>query len=99
MLKNIYRFLSSRYQNVFLDYKVEMRPRYGHGLPPHKELYDIINKNRSLYREILADVMLHQTTLAAIQGAGVEKDASKPVWNNGFLPGLDIISIYTLIAK
>ena len=99
MLKNIYRFLSSRYQNVFLDYWVDMRPRYGHGLPAHRELYNIINANRSLYSEILADVMQHQGTLADIQEAGIEKDPSKPVWNNGFLPGLDIIAIYTLIAK
>lgn len=28
-----------------------------------------------------------------------ETDTTKPVWNNGFLPGLDIIGIYTLLTE
>lgn len=34
----------------------------------------------------------------SIQTADKEKVASNPAWNNGFLPGLDIIGIYTLMA-
>ncbi len=28
MIKAVYRFLSPKFQNVFLDYKVNMKPRY-----------------------------------------------------------------------
>ena len=31
-----------------MDYKVEFKPRYGHGLPPHSELYNIINNNNEI---------------------------------------------------
>lgn len=31
--KAIYRFLSPKFQNVFLEYKVTPQPRYGHGSP------------------------------------------------------------------
>ncbi len=48
MIKQIYRFLNPKFQNLFLDYKVEFKPRYGHGLPPHSELYSIINNNRGV---------------------------------------------------
>ncbi len=29
----------------------------------------------------------------------VETDNDKPAWNNGYLPGLDIIGIYTMLAR
>ncbi len=28
MIKAVYRFLNPKFQNVFLDYKVNMKPRY-----------------------------------------------------------------------
>ncbi|HRE96861.1 MAG TPA: class I SAM-dependent methyltransferase [Flavobacteriales bacterium] len=34
-----------------------------------------------------------------IQDASLEKDQNKPAWNNGFLPGLDIVGIYGMIAE
>ena len=30
-IKNIYRFISPKHQTVFLDYKVNMTPRWGGG--------------------------------------------------------------------
>ena len=32
-------------QMLSLEYPVDMKPRYGHGLPPHPGLYKIINQN------------------------------------------------------
>lgn len=34
-----------------------------------------------------------------IRKTGEEKDPIKPSWNNGYLPGLDIVGIYTLLAE
>lgn len=99
MLNKIYRFLSPKFQSIFLDYPVTMRPRYGHGKPPHQGLYEIINRNREIYRDILSGVMEYEKAFAEIKSMGAESDASKPVWNNGYLPGLDIIGIYTILAK
>ena len=37
MIKQIYKFLNPKFQNLFLDYKVDLKPRYGYGKPAHKE--------------------------------------------------------------
>lgn len=96
-IKHIYRILSPAFQKLFLEYPVDFKPRYGHGKPPHPELYDIINKNRNLYQEHLQDALMHAATFQKITKA--QGDAQQPFWENGFLPGLDIIMLYTLLAK
>lgn len=98
MLKQLYKFFSSKYQNVFLDYKVDFKPRYGHGKPPHDLLYNILDKERDTFSSILSSSLAYLPEIAEIKNVSVEKDATQPVWNNGFLPGLDIIAIYTMLA-
>ena len=98
MLKTFYRFVSSRFQTVFLDYKVEFKPRYGHGKPPHGELFNIINKNREEYSVFLNKILSLKDNFATINKQEVEKDVNAPVFNNNFLPGLDIIGIYSMLA-
>lgn len=96
-IKTIYRFLSSKFQKLFLEYPVDFKPRYGHGKPPHPELYNIINKNRDSYKEILQAALQHATTFQQITKE--KRDEQQPFWHNGFLPGLDIIMLYTLLIK
>lgn len=97
-IKELYRFISPKHQNVFLEYKVEFKPRYGEHLPPHPELYTIINENRKEYELILQNVLEYKKLLWQINDLQTESDKSKPVWNNGFLPGLDIITLYTILS-
>jgi hypothetical protein len=99
MLKQLYRFLSPRFQNLFLEYKVTFKPRYGFGKPPHAGLYAIINQHRDNYKEILLKALTYKELIWEIKSAENETDATKAVWNNGFLPGLDIIGIYTLLSE
>lgn len=99
MIKDIYHFLHPRFQNLFLEYKVKFKPRYGHGMPPHKELYAIVNSNREAYAKRLQNIVNYREAFWQILDMKVEKDPSKPVWNNGFLPGLDIIGIYGMLAE
>ncbi len=98
MIKELYRFLSAKYQNLFLEYKVEFKPRYGHGKPPHKELYNLINANRESYQSVIEKALSFKKNIWEIKSSDKETDAIKPTWNNGFLPGMDIISIYTMLA-
>lgn len=99
MLRRIYRFLSSKYQTVFLDYRVLFTPRYGHGKPPHAGLLEIIKKNDEIYSSLIETCLSYKEKLQLIQKSDVETDGSKIAWNNGFLPGLDIAMLYTMIAK
>ncbi|MBL7941782.1 MAG: class I SAM-dependent methyltransferase [Flavobacteriales bacterium] len=99
MIKQLYRFLNPKFQNLFLDYKVDFRPRYGHGMPAHTGLLSIIEANRNEYRDLLNKALLYKENLWTIRQTGAEQDASKPAWNNGFLPGLDIVGIYTMLAE
>ena len=98
MIKKLYRFLSPKFQTLFLEYKVDMKPRYGHGQPAHKELYEIINANRGLYKEFLETALSYKDKIQKIQKSDDNVDVNNPSWNNDFLPGLDIVSIYAMLA-
>jgi hypothetical protein len=99
MIKQLYRFFSPKFQNLFLDYPVDFKPRYGHGKPPHTALYDIIAANRDTYQYLLSKALDLKESIWQIKEAKRERDTTKPGWNNGFLPGLDIIGIYTMLAE
>ena len=99
MIKQIYRFLNPKYQNLFLDYKVDFKPRFGHGKPPHSELFKIIDSNRDNYKVLINKVLLLKETIWTIKNSKDETDPINPTWNNGFLTGLDIIGIYTLLTE
>lgn len=98
-IKNIYKFFSQKFQPLFLEYKVSFKPRYGHGLPPHPELYAIINSKRNEYSEIIKKILSYKEIIWTIKDSKDEKDPLQPSWNNNFLPGLDIITIYTLLSE
>lgn len=99
MLKRILKLINPRVQKLILDYPVNFTPRYGHGKPPHHELYELINANRKSYIETLNHMLSLGEYFYSIQDSKVERDPSQPCWNNGFLPGLDILAIYTMLEK
>ena len=99
MIKFLYKLLHPRYQKLILEYKVDMKPRYGHGKQAHEGLTAIINENRKVYQSILEEALKHKKSIWAINKSDNEQDSYAPSWNNGFLPGLDIIALYTMLAK
>jgi Methyltransferase domain len=98
MLKNIYRFLSPKFQTLAMEYKVNFKPRYGHGLPPHKGLQAIINENRADYAQMMHKIAEVSAAFYTIKKEKDEENSLKPTWNNGFLPGLDIMVLYTMLG-
>lgn len=98
MLKEIYKFIHPRTQNLFLEYKVSFRPRYGFGKPPHPELYKIVDSHRGQYREFLDKALALKENIWSIRQSGTNSSPDEPVWNNGYLPGLDIIALYTMLS-
>ena len=99
LISQIYRFLIPKFQNLFLEYKVNFKPRYGHGKPAHPDLLYIIDANRDTYKELINKSLLLKENIWTIKDSGLETSATHPTWNNGFLPGLDIIGIYTMLAE
>lgn len=99
MIKQLYHFLHPKFQTLFLEYKVSFQPRYGHGKAPHAELYAIINAERKTYEDILNQALSFRSHFFEIKDAKQETDETKISWNNHFLPGLDIIAIYTMLAR
>lgn len=101
LIKNIYRFFSSKHQTVFLDYKVDFKPRYGHGEgPAHEGLNKIISSMDVNYSGVINDILSVKDEIQKIQKSDSKNvEAVLPQWNNDFLPGLDIAVLYTLISK
>jgi predicted O-methyltransferase YrrM len=100
MLKTIYRFFSSRYQTLFLDYRVDMKPRFGHGAGgAHPLLLDIVRQGNDDYRSRLESFLKYTENYLSIPHSSAVSNEHDPSWNNGFLPGLDIVSLYGMIRE
>lgn len=98
-IKSFYKFLSPKYQSLDMEYRVSFKPRYGHGKPAHSLLYSIIDQYRADYISMIDYILTLREELWEIKDFKVETDLLKPSWNNGFLPGLDIIGIYAMLLK
>ena len=98
MIKDIYRFLNPRIQKLYLEYRVALLPRYGHGKPAHPELLAIIEPGRAKYRETISSILRLKENIREINDKESETSKLEPVWNNGYMPGLDMVSLYSLIS-
>jgi hypothetical protein len=96
-IKRSLKLVLPKYQKLILEYKVDMKPRYGHGKQANTYLYKIINEQRLNY-EKHADLMLAlKNVFFDIKLSKEEEDENQPSWNNEFLPGLDIVALYTFL--
>jgi hypothetical protein len=95
--KDTIKLLLPRYQKLILDYKVDMKPRYGYGNAPHPLLLEQFKSKSNVYKAYI-DTMLHfKSVFHTFKTSDKEIDPNAPSWNNGFLPGLDIVALYTLL--
>lgn len=84
---------------IELDYVVDSQPRYGYGKPPHPKLYEIINRNRNVYKKYLESFLKYKPYLLEISLTEDLKDPTQPCWVNDFIPGLDAVAIYGLLSE
>lgn len=98
-LKRLYKLLKPSQQKVILEYPLELKARYSS--PYHKGLYDIVSKNDAKYSELLKDFNTYKDYFSSLRNMSElsSSDTAEPSWNNGYLPGLDIISLYGIISK
>ncbi len=99
-LKDIAKLFSPRHQTIHLEYITDFKPRYGYGKPAHEQLYKLIDNGRETYQTLLEKFIQHKDVFLAIQkNASDETDPGRPHYFNGFLPGLDMLSLYGMIGE
>ena len=91
-LKNKIKLLLPRYQKLILEYKVDLKPRPVNGI-----LNDIIERGRGDYAVEINKMVELKQVFHSIKKSTEEADENLPAWNNGFLPGLDIVALYTFL--
>lgn len=82
---------------ITLDYPVHPRPRYGHGLPVHPQLAELLARGDDHYRGRLETILAHADRLAMID-RDLAAEGGEPAWINPFLPGLDGAALYGFVA-
>lgn len=96
-IKKTIKLFLPKYQKLILEYKVDMKPRYGYGKKPHVLLYEIINANRTQFETQIASILKFTQVFHAIKTSDKESNENEPAWNNGFFPGLDVVALYTIL--
>lgn len=62
-------------------------------------LYNLINQNRDTYHKLLQKFLAYSHSIQKIRDSKQEANEDNPSWNNGYLPGLDIVALYGMIAE
>jgi Methyltransferase domain len=82
---------------IFLDYPVSPSPRWRYD-KPHPELRIVINNHRNRYIELLKSFLDFTENFVRIPTQATDSAPSEPNWMNGFIPALDAVALYSLIA-
>lgn len=97
-IRSLAKFLSPRFQTVHFDYRKWVKPRYSENYP-HGILHTIIQHNQETYHDLILRMHDLKGHLHDIPLSTSPHESHEPVWNNGFLPGLDIFALYAMVAK
>lgn len=85
------------YHPILLEYPHNPKHRYGWGKPPHPVLYDILNKERERYSNILKSFLPFKESFQAI-ALSETMSSEEPDFYNSFLPPLDSLALYAIIS-
>lgn len=82
---------------LLLDYPVHPRPRWGHGRPPHPELYALVESCRDTFGDVLRSAMSLEQSYSTIGRDWVSEDL--PYWSCGWLSPLDLVVLYSTVVS
>jgi hypothetical protein len=87
----------SEFYPLYLDYPINPVPRYGYGTPSHELLFRRLAENAPAYEATTSSFGAYRDQLRAIpaESAG----PAEPYWNNHWLLGMDMVSLYCLPAQ
>ena len=87
-------------QEIKLDYPIHPQPRHGHSQATHGQICDLLQANAALYEERLLSFLEFKQDFLEIERTREEGAAeTDPIWDNGFLPALDGVALYGLLAQ
>jgi hypothetical protein len=100
LLKKIFFSLYPSNRIILLDYPINPERSYSEeDGKPHKKLFEILKGLDENYKIILFNTLKYKSAFQGIKEAKAITDEISPGWNNGHLPGLDIIMLYSIIAQ
>jgi hypothetical protein len=73
-------------------------PRWGYGKPSHPLLYEMIDRQRKDYEKLLYSFLEYKDQYQAINKHEDEKVPAEPHLATPWLPGLDSLALYALLA-
>src|SRR5262249_25813078 len=100
MVKKIWFSLYDSGRVVLLDYRVSPKALYTEANKnPHSRLFNLLAVNRSTYQQILKTTLNYEDAFSVMVEDKMVKNDIEPGWNNNYLPGLDIIMLYSLLSE
>lgn len=97
-LKKIYNALFRPGRLALLDYEVQPFPVYSK-TKPHHQLLQLIEEKKKSYQQLLQHALQLKAFFLSIQRKKETGSPTAPFWNNHFLPGLDMVMLYTLLTS
>lgn len=82
---------------AILDYPVSPSPLYTPETSPHKDLFKMISAGNEEYKALINDSLQHVDVFKKLEVS--TSDDKMPAWQNGFLPAIDTILLYTILEK
>ena len=82
---------------IAIDYPVYPKPRWTVS-DPNQPLYKIISHNVDSYKKILQQFLQYHDMFNTINCDSDSLHPNEPNWINGYLPGLDAISLYCFLC-
>lgn len=73
------------------------KPRWGYDKPSHNILYDILNRRRNSYQELLRKFIEYKDNFLNIPPVQT-KNSLAPFLENPWLPGLDSFALYSILG-
>jgi hypothetical protein len=97
-IKKIAYTLLNNNRVVLLDYAIKPTELYTPNAP-HQAIQQLIERDSAIIEANLQSTVKYKEAILAINKINNESNEQMPTWNNGFLPGLDIIMLYSIIAQ
>jgi hypothetical protein len=83
---------------ISYEYPIPKASRFGNGLPPHPEIYALLDRGRDRYAQRLRAIIDMAPAFEGIPERATT-DPTAPYWVNDFLPPMDSMALWQMLAE